>query len=110
MKICFDEIPEVVNEHFKGGDGTACIRMLTDGVNRIMRVRLPQGSSIGLHTHTGDCEAYTVLSGRASLIYDGQQMELLPGQAHYCPEGHSHAVRNDFPEDLVLFAVVAKQG
>ena len=106
MVIDFDSIQEVRNEHFKGGEGAALIRTCTDGVHKVMRIRLEAGSSIGMHTHQGACEMYIVLSGKGRIIYEGETYTILPGQAHYCPEGKQHTLINDGPEDLVIFAVV----
>ena len=37
---------------------------------------------------------------------DGETIRISAGQAHYCPKGHSHSLRNDGDEDLVFFAII----
>ena len=34
---------------------------------------------------------------------------LKAGQAHYCPKGHKHGMKNEGTEDLIIFGVVPKQ-
>ena len=76
------------------------------GMGRILSLTLPAGSSIGLHTHEGNCEIIHVLSGSGVCHDDGQDVALRAGMTHYCPEGHSHGIDNDGAEPLVLLAVL----
>ena len=49
---------------FKGGEGEAIVRKFDDPrMGAVVRITLPQGASIGLHTHSGNCEIVYVLSG-----------------------------------------------
>lgn len=96
-------------EHFKGGEGQLYARMYFDGCNRIMRGRLPVGSTIGLHTHETSSETVFVLSGTASFLMDGVEEIVKPGQAHHCPKGHTHTLRNGGEDDVVFYAVVPEQ-
>ena len=109
MLLDFPNMPETAMEHFKNGDGTAYMRMYFDGLNRIAMGRLPQGASIGMHTHETNSEILLVVSGKARVVCDGREEVVLPGQAHYCPKGHIHATFNDEAEDLVIFTVVPEQ-
>ena len=109
MKIRFDEINENVLEHFKGGDGALKARMVADDVNRFMRATLAPGSSIGVHTHEDSCEILYVLSGVGTVIMEGVEEILQAGDAHYCPKGCTHTLKNLGDEDLVFFAVIPKQ-
>jgi len=77
--------------------------------NRIIFGRLEPGASIGLHTHENGSEFIFVLQGRGTALYDYGQEELIPGICHCCPKGHSHSLMNDGSNDLLFFAVVAKQ-
>ena len=106
MKLDFDDIPEQVLPHFKGGEKEYVARMFWDGSTRIMRGRLDPGASIGLHRHDGTSEAIYVLSGRGTATCDGVPEPLSPGDCHFCPEGHEHTLVNDGTEPLVFFAVV----
>jgi quercetin dioxygenase-like cupin family protein len=62
-----------------------------------------------MHTHTGDCEIIYILSGKGKVLVEGGAETLLPGDAHYCPEGSAHALQNDGDEDLCFFSVIPKQ-
>ena len=64
MRIDFEELPRTSNEHFKGGDGVTNIRAFNDEINRIMKVTLERGSSIGLHKHENNSEIVFIISGK----------------------------------------------
>ena len=106
MVIDFNVIPEQHLEAFKGGEKEFVAKMHTDNLGKIMRGHLEPGASIGLHTHEGNSEIIFMLNGRGHVIYDDTTEELLPGQAHYCPMGHSHSLVNDSDAPLDFFAVV----
>ena len=56
MILDFDKSAAQVVPHFKGGAGEAQVRTaVQDGMGRILTLTLPVGSSIGLHTHEGNC-------------------------------------------------------
>lgn len=101
--------PEQTMPHFKGGEGTAYVRMFFDGQNRIMLGRLPAGSTIGMHTHETNSEIMHVLSGTARVIMDGETEIIRAGQTHYCPKCHTHTTLCEGEEDLCILAVVPEQ-
>ena len=101
--------PEQEMPHFKGGEGSAFVRMFFDGMNRVMLGRLPAGSSIGMHTHETNSEVMHVLGGTARVIMDGETEIVPAGQTHYCPKGHTHTTICEGAEDLVILAVVPEQ-
>ena len=72
------------------------------------RKRVPVGGSIGPHTHTDNCEVMCIVSGTGLCHDDGTEVTLTPGMWHYCPQGHSHSVRNTGTEPLVIRAVLPK--
>lgn len=107
MKLDFSAIPEAVVPHFKGGDGEAYVRKFTDErMGNIVHITLPAGSSIGLHRHEGNCEIICVMSGAGICTDDGEEYPISAGTRHYCPEGHTHGIRNTGAEPLVLFGVL----
>lgn len=69
---------------------------------------LPPGSSIGIHTHTTEAEAYLILQGQATVTEDGQDFILRPGDVEYCSDGHSHGIANDSDEPLAFLAIILK--
>ena len=111
MMLDFSAVQAAVVPHFKGGEGQALVRTASeDAMGRILTLELPAGSSIGLHTHVGNCEVIHVLSGCGVCHDDGTDVVLRPGMTHYCPEGHSHGIDNTGDEPLVLLAVLPNLG
>ena len=108
MLIDFEKIEENVTSNFKGGEKDTALKAFFDGAVRIMKGRLEPGASIGMHTHEGNYEIIYVLKGKGKVIYDGDMEVLCEGSCHYCPEGHTHSLRNDSGDDLIFFAVIPK--
>lgn len=109
MILDFEKMEETVTPHFKGGEKEMAVRSYADENNRIMLNRLIPGASVGQHIHEGSSEIIYILEGSAKVLYDGAEMRIEAGQAHYCPDGHTHSLINDTDRDLVFFAVVPKQ-
>ena len=109
MIIEFDQLDWKANENFKGGEGIFYNKMYEDGVNKMMRGRLPAGSSIGYHKHEGNCEIIYIVEGEGKVLYDDGEEQVKAGFCHYCPEGHSHSLINNSDKDLLFYATVAKQ-
>lgn len=107
MTLDFNAVDPTVVPHFKGGAGEAHVRTaVADGMGRILTLTLPAGSSIGLHTHTGNCEIIHVLSGCGVCHDDGMDVPLTAGMTHYCPEGHTHGIDNTGDAPLVLLGIL----
>ena len=110
MLLDFDKLTAQAIPHFKGGQGEALVRTaVQDGMGRILTLTLPAGSSIGLHTHQGNCEIIHVLSGSGVCHDDGTEVALRASMTHYCPEGHHHRPKNTGEKPLVLLAVLPQQ-
>ncbi len=78
------------------------------GMNKLYaKVTLKPGCSIGYHTHMGNGEDYFILQGKA-IVNDNNEREvqLLPGEHLYCPDGKGHSISNQEDEDLVLMALI----
>ena len=110
MIIDFNNIEEKHIEGFKGGNGPFLTRMSDDGKVKIMRNILQPGSSIGLHTHEGNCEVMFVLKGEITFTCDGQKETAKAGEVHYCPEGHTHAFENRTDHEALYLAIVPTLG
>ena len=107
MMLEFDKLDVQVVPHFKGGQGEAHVRTaVQDDMGRILLLTLPAGSSIGLHTHQGNCEIIHVLSGCGVCHDDGTDMAISAGMTHYCPEGHTHGIDNTGADELVLLGIL----
>ena len=81
MLLNFDEMTPVPMEHFKGGVGTLQVRPYDDGNCKVLQMTLPQGTSIGLHTHEGSCEMIFVLSGEGNTDSAVAVLGLMAGAA-----------------------------
>lgn len=109
MILDFNKMAETITPRFKGGEKEMVIKAYADEKNRIMLNRLIPGATVGLHTHEGSSEVIYILEGSGKVLYDGEELRIMEGQAHYCPEGHAHSLINDTERDLVFFAVVPQQ-
>ena len=109
MILDFKQMEETIMPHFKGGEKQMAAKMYADEKNRILLSRLIPGASVGVHTHEGSSEIIYILEGAAKVLYDGEELRIGAGEAHYCPEGHEHSLINDTDSDLVFFAVVPQQ-
>ena len=110
MKLDYNNIEESVMPQFYGGEGVTRTRRYSDGLNKIMMGILDVGCSIGFHTHEKNSEVIYIKSGKARCLYDDGEEQLMPGDVHYCPMGHSHSLINDSDsEPLEYFAIVAPE-
>lgn len=106
MLIDFDKIVHSTIENFRGGEKNTRMAMYTDDVNRIMKVTLRPGASIGLHRHTTSSEIIFVITGSGVVTCDGVEEELRAGLCSYCPFGSEHTLRNSGQDELVFYSVV----
>ena len=111
MILDFNTMKEEELEHFKGGEKHLRAQMFFDGKNRIFHGALIPGASIGLHTHETNSEVIFILSGKGTVIADGEKIPVSAGMCHYCEKGHNHTLINaeDADEELTFYAVVAEQ-
>ena len=107
--INFSNIQATLMPNFKGGDGITAAQMFVDDKNKIMRITLEPGCSIGMHCHEDSCEIIYVLEGVGTAVLDGNEEKVEAGQCHYCPKGHTHMTEPFGMEELVLLAVVPEQ-
>ena len=110
MIIDFNTLPLNIAPNFKGGEKEYKSRRFVDENNKIMLGNLEPGASICYHSHDTDSEVMYFLEGEATVLTDEGEEKLLPGQAHYCPMGHSHSLINRGDKTLVFLAVVPEHG
>ena len=110
MLINFNNLEQKRIEGFKGGKGLFLSKLADDGKVKIMHNILPAGSSIGMHTHNGNCEVMYVLRGEITFTYDGKKEIAHAGDVHYCPNGHSHCAENLTEDEAEFFAIVPEMG
>lgn len=67
---------------------------------------LPPGSSVGVHTHTGDFEVYYILEGKGLYSDNGKEVTVGAGDVTICPEGECHGLENVGDTDLHYIALI----
>lgn len=108
MNINFEKIEEEVIPHFCGGEKEVYMKKYADGNNKIVKIRLLPGATIGMHTHEINSETIYVLKGQGRVLYDDASEDLSEGSCHYCPQGHAHSLINNSDDELIVFAVIPK--
>ena len=69
-------------------------------------ITIPDGCSIGEHSHGPDAEIYYILSGSLRITDDGATKDLSVGDAVYTGGGKSHSVVNVSGKDATMLAIV----
>ena len=111
IKKC-SEITANVQKEFRGGTGETAIfaymnEQEANGAGRLFaKMVLEPGSSIGQHTHETEFEAYYILKGKALVNDNGTEHTLEAGDAHICPDGSFHSVKNAGDETLEFMATI----
>ena len=67
---------------------------------------LKPGSSIGLHEHVGDFEAYYILSGEGTVDDNGEKTVVKTGDLVLTRNGQQHSIVNTGDVDLVFMALI----
>ena len=109
MKIDFDKIEQVSIPNFKGGEKSFDVKMFTAAGCKILKGELQSGASIGMHTHSTDCEIMRIEQGSGVVIFDGEEIPLQAGDIHYCPKGHTHSLINTGEAPLSFLGIVPEQ-
>lgn len=80
------------------------------GARWIDMVVVPPGCTIGEHTHGADQETYVIIDGWATMVVDGTELEVGPGDVVVNRAGGTHALRNDgsAPVRMVVLDVAAE--
>lgn len=108
------EMKTEVKERLRGGQGSPAFRYLFSAeelgnrAEMLATVTLEPGASIGEHPHQGNGEVYYILSGAAQLTEDGVTREIHAGDAEFCADGHTHAIRNHTAEAVTFLALIVK--
>ena len=77
--------------------------------NMYARVRMPRGSEIGWHVHTGEIEVYYVLSGTGEYTdSDGTKSLVSSGDVCTMTLGGGHAMRQIGEMPLEFMALIMK--
>jgi mannose-6-phosphate isomerase-like protein (cupin superfamily) len=103
----------LVSRRSKGGAGEILVGdlftrdELRSAWDFVQCVKLPPGSSVGVHTHSGDEELYYIFEGQGTMTESGEEFSVGPGTASLCRSGSSHGLVNTSEVDLVFLAVQA---
>ncbi|MGI6285682.1 Oxalate-binding protein [Moorella humiferrea] len=108
------ELKEEKVTGFKGGQGEVTIlHILEEGKNEFngkgrlyARFTLKPGTSIGLHQHSGDFEAYYILKGQGLVNDNGTETVVKAGDMILTRNGESHSITNNGDEDLEYMALI----
>ena len=73
----------------------------------LAEARLPAGMSTIPHFHRQTEEIYFIVSGHGVMRIDGQEREVVPGDAIAIPPGAVHQIANTGSEDLRLLCCCA---
>jgi quercetin dioxygenase-like cupin family protein len=65
------------------------------------------GQSHELHAHAGMDKVYQVVEGQGTLLLEGRELPLRPGDLTVAPAGVPHGVRASGPGRLLLLVVLA---
>jgi len=79
---------------------------LGDRANMLAVITLQAGESIGEHPHSDNGEAYLILTGSAMVSENGVETELHAGDAEFCADGQTHAIRNHTDAPMSFLAVI----
>ena len=106
MIIDFNKMAHTSLMEFRGGEMSIRTAEYMDDMNRIIKVTVPPGASVGLHRHPTSSEVIFVIAGVGTVVCDGAEERLHAGLCSYCPMGSEHSIRNDGEDEFVYFAVV----
>lgn len=100
-------------EGLAGGKGTVTVEHIVTGDELLgagkmyAKVTLPPGTSIGVHTHTGETEPYFILEGVGDFRdNDGTVTTVTPGDCCLIKPGQCHGMSNPYNADLVFMAFI----
>ena len=106
------EMPVIINENFRGGDGCVKVTEIVKpnelmGKGRLFsRFTIAHGCSIGLHKHEGEAEIYYILSGKGLANDNGVERTLETGDMLFTADGESHSIKCVSDCDLEFIGVI----
>lgn len=99
-------------ENMRGGKGSAeVLRVLQNdefhNKGRLFgKITLKPDTSIGLHQHVGDCEAFYIIKGEGKVNDNGTECTVKEGDLIYTDNGENHSIENIGTTDLELIALI----
>lgn len=110
MNIDFETIEEKRYDCFKGGQGTAVLKIFESPDLIVLKGYLEKNSSIGLHRHDDSNETIYVFGGNGKVIDGNTEYPVFGGSCSFCPKGSSHSLVNTGDSPLYFMGVVPKLG
>lgn len=107
-----NEMRSELRHEMGGGKGSVEVIQIMEreefqGKGRLFaRNILKPGTSIGMHKHTGDFEAYYIVRGEGVFNDNGTPVPIKAGDVGIIGEGESHAIENTGSVDLEVIALV----
>ena len=105
-----------IKKEVRGGKGSMEISYIlnkeesfTEKLDKMARVILRPGSSIGVHPHDTTEEIYYILQGNALFYDNGEEKRLQPGDAAITGGGGTHSIESLGPENLDMVAVIVRK-
>jgi mannose-6-phosphate isomerase-like protein (cupin superfamily) len=103
---------EAIENCHEGSGLLDCTTVLTKGdselgIQFMHDDLLEPGATIGEHLHGDSEEVYFVVEGRGTLIMDGEESPVGPGDVSVVSPGHSHGLINnpDLPMRLIVIGL-----
>ncbi|HQN69295.1 MAG TPA: cupin domain-containing protein [Anaerolineaceae bacterium] len=107
-----DTLTTIPSPALLGGEGTIYRTAFLQpeefhGKGRLFaHMRIPPGSSIGVHVHEGEQETFFILCGSGEVLEKGEWLPIGPGDVAICPNGCQHGIRNTGNEDIEMIALI----
>ena len=101
-------------ENMAGGKGHVIIKHILEEkelngkCKMYAEVTLEPGCSIGEHPHQPDAEFCYMLEGELTILDNGEEHTVYPGDAWICGDGAVHYSKNTSDKPAVFLAVVVK--
>lgn len=96
-------------KNLRGGIGSVFIErfsILPVNCKMYAKITIPQGSSIGVHTHIDDEEIVYVLEGEGKVKIDDCFYSLKKGDVNITKKGNNHSIINEENEPLIILAII----
>ncbi len=113
IKRAGDQRIEFLTE-YQGGEGTIEVQHVLESgdytnpyFDMLLKVTIPPGVSVGMHSHEGITEAVFILSGQA-LYDDGEERLLHPGDAAVVAESERQSIRSAGDMPMTYMACIVR--
>ncbi len=110
-----DEMQMNILDRCHGGEGKLqCFSVMqavdsTQGILFMHDDIIEPGASIGEHLHESEEEIYFVVEGHGTMILDGKQMPMGPGDVSLVVPGHTHGLINSDESPMRLIVVCVRK-